>query len=78
MLGYFQIQTALEDREKMNFTYPYNTFTYRHMSFGLCNTVTTFQRCMLTIFEDYVEDIMKVFMDDFQCMEILLTFVLKF
>ena len=35
------------------------------MSFGLCNAPTIFQRCMLAIFEDMVEKIMEVFMDDF-------------
>ncbi|XP_070005540.1 uncharacterized protein [Nicotiana sylvestris] len=35
------------------------------MSFGLCNTPATFQRCMMAIFMDMVEEIMEVFMDDF-------------
>ena len=34
------------------------------MPFGLCNAPTTFQRCMLSIFNDMVERIMEVFMDD--------------
>ncbi|CAN6455646.1 unnamed protein product [Victoria cruziana] len=35
------------------------------MPFGLCNAPETFQRCMLSIFSDMLEDTMKVFMDDF-------------
>ena len=35
------------------------------MPFGLCNASTTFQRCMVSIFSDYVENIIEVFMDDF-------------
>ena len=35
------------------------------MPFRLCNAPATFQRCMMAIFEDLVEDIMEVFMDDF-------------
>ena len=47
------------------FTCPYGTFAYRRMPFGLYNAPATFQRCMLAIFEDLIEDIMEVFMDDF-------------
>ena len=35
------------------------------MPFGLCNAPATFQRAMMAIFSDYIENIMKVFMDDF-------------
>ena len=35
------------------------------MPFGLCNAPATFQRCMMSIFSDMVEDIIEVFMDDF-------------
>ncbi|GJR75825.1 reverse transcriptase domain-containing protein [Tanacetum coccineum] len=33
--------------------------------FGLCNAPATFQRCMLAIFHDMIEESIKVFMDDF-------------
>ncbi|GJR64658.1 DNA-directed DNA polymerase [Tanacetum coccineum] len=35
------------------------------MPFGLCNTPTTFQRCMTAIFHELIEDSMEVFMEDF-------------
>ena len=35
------------------------------MPFGLCNAPAIFQHCMTAIFFDFIEDIMKVFMDDF-------------
>ncbi|GJQ99157.1 zf-CCHC domain-containing protein [Tanacetum coccineum] len=35
------------------------------MPFGLCNAPTTFQRCMMAIFHELIEDSMDVFMDDF-------------
>ncbi|XP_019224370.1 PREDICTED: uncharacterized protein LOC109206057 [Nicotiana attenuata] len=63
--GYNQISIAPKDREKMSFTFPYNVYAFRRMSFGLCNTPATFQRCMMAIFTDMVEDIIEVFMDDF-------------
>nr|AAX95925.1 retrotransposon protein, putative, Ty3-gypsy sub-class [Oryza sativa Japonica Group]ABA93430.1 retrotransposon protein, putative, Ty3-gypsy subclass [Oryza sativa Japonica Group] len=35
------------------------------MSFGLRNAPASFQRCMMSIFSNIIEDIMEVFMDDF-------------
>jgi hypothetical protein len=35
------------------------------MSFGLCNALASFQRCMMSIFSEMIEEIMEVFMDDF-------------
>ncbi|GKA00206.1 reverse transcriptase domain-containing protein [Tanacetum coccineum] len=44
--------------------YPIGDSPWR-MPFGLCNALTTFQRCMLAIFHDMIEESIKVFMDDF-------------
>ena len=63
--GYNQISIALEDLEKTTFTCPYGTFSFRRMSFGLCNAPAIFQRCMMSMFLDLVEEAMKIFMDDF-------------
>ncbi|GJW84918.1 reverse transcriptase domain-containing protein [Tanacetum coccineum] len=54
-----------QDQEKTTFTCPYGTFAYRRMPFGLCNASSTFQRCMMAIFHDMIEETMEVFMDDF-------------
>ncbi|CAN6711730.1 unnamed protein product [Malus baccata var. baccata] len=63
--GYNQIVIAPDDQEKTTFTCPFGTFAYRRMPFSLCNAPATFQRCMVSIFSDYVERIIEIFMDDF-------------
>jgi hypothetical protein len=63
--GYNQIVVDPADQEKTAFTCPFGVFAYRRMLFGLCNAPATFQRCMLSIFADMMEDTIEVFMDDF-------------
>jgi len=63
--GYNKITVDPQDQEKTTFTCPFGVFTYRKMPFGLCNAPATFQRCMLAIFFDLVENCIEVFMDDF-------------
>ncbi|XP_059302275.1 uncharacterized protein LOC132054249 [Lycium ferocissimum] len=59
--GYNQINIALEDQEKVTFTCLYGTFAFSRMPFGLCNAPATFQRCMMSIFSDIVEDFLEAF-----------------
>nr|GEZ35097.1 reverse transcriptase domain-containing protein [Tanacetum cinerariifolium] len=63
------IPIDLKDQEKTTFTCPYGTFAYKLMPFGLCNAPGTFQRCMMAIFHDMIEQTMEVFMDDFLVFE---------
>nr|GFA79438.1 reverse transcriptase domain-containing protein [Tanacetum cinerariifolium] len=63
--GYFQISIDPKDQEKTTFTCLYRTFAYKCMLFGLCNAPGTFQRCIMAIFHDMIEQTMEVFMDDF-------------
>ncbi|XP_015158637.1 uncharacterized protein [Solanum tuberosum] len=71
-LSYNQKSIAPEDQEKTTFTCPYGTFAFKRMPFGHCNAPTTFQRCMMSIFSDMVEDTLEVFMDDFSVVGIVL------
>nr|GEV08638.1 reverse transcriptase domain-containing protein [Tanacetum cinerariifolium] len=67
--GYFQIPIDPKDQEKTTFACPYGTFAYKRMPFGLCNARGTFQRCMMAIFHDMIEQTMEFFIDDFSVFE---------
>ncbi|GJZ13537.1 reverse transcriptase domain-containing protein [Tanacetum coccineum] len=71
IMGYFQvpIEQHTDQGDKTTFTCPYGTFAYRRIPFGLCNAPGTFQRCMMAIFHDMIEETMEVFMDDFSVFE---------
>jgi len=77
--GYNQITVDPQDQEKTAFTCLFGIFAYRKMPFGLCNAPATFQRRMLAIFVDLIDNCIEVFMDDFSvfgssfnaCLEIL-------
>ena len=84
--GYNQISIALEDQKKTTFTCPYGTFSSIRMPFGLCNAPATFQRCMMSMFSDLLEEVMEIFMDDFsvygssfeKCLKILETVLQRY
>ena len=63
--GYNQIQISPEDQDKTTFTYPWGTYSYRVLPFGLCKVPATFQRAVLAIFSNLTNDCVEVYMDDF-------------
>jgi hypothetical protein len=62
---FMQIPIHPDDQHKTTFTCPYGTFAYKRMPFGLCNAPTSFQRCMMAVFSEFIKEIVEVFMDDF-------------
>eukprot|EP00253_Pinus_taeda_P027115 PITA_27115 len=63
--GYNQIRIAPQYQDKTTFTSPWGTFAYRVLPFGLCNAPSTFQRAVIGIFSDMINDSLEIFMDDF-------------
>jgi hypothetical protein len=63
--GFMQIPIHPDNQHKTTFTCPYGMFAYRRMPFGLCNAPTSFQRFMMAVFSEFIEEIVEVFMDDF-------------
>jgi hypothetical protein len=53
--GFMQIPIHSDDQHKTTFTCHYGTFAYRRMPFGLCNAPTSFQRCMMAVFSEFIE-----------------------
>ncbi|XP_075483714.1 uncharacterized protein LOC142523868 [Primulina tabacum] len=63
--GYNRITIAPEDKEKITFTYPYGTFSFIRIPYGIFNSPAIFQRCMTAIFHDMSENFLEIFVDDF-------------
>ncbi|KAL2610318.1 hypothetical protein R1flu_028891 [Riccia fluitans] len=63
--GYNQVSVAERDREKTAFITEWGAFAYRVMPFGLKNAPSTFQRVVTTAFEEYLNEFMQTYLDDF-------------
>jgi hypothetical protein len=61
--GYNQIQIKPEDQHKMTFIFPWGTFAYRKMPFGLKNVGATFQQAISFAFHD-LKHIVEAYLDD--------------
>jgi hypothetical protein len=62
--NYHQIQIDPEDSYKTTFITNQGTFVWVVMSFGLKNVPPTYQIVVNKTFKDYLDDFMKLFLDD--------------
>ena len=56
---------APEDQDKTTSTWPWGTYAYQVLPFGLCNAPATFQRVVLGIFSNLIHDCVEVYVHDF-------------
>ena len=63
-LGYHHIRIAKEDHHKTTFVTEWGHFQYIVMSFGLKNAPAVFSRVVVTIFKDFIQKFLQVYMDD--------------
>jgi hypothetical protein len=61
--SYNQINILLADQHKTDFIFPWGTFTYRKLHFGLKNAGVNFQRAMSYAFHD-IKHIVQPYLDD--------------
>jgi hypothetical protein len=62
-LGYNQIHIKPEDQHNMKFIFPWGTFAYQKIPFGLKNVGATFQQAMTFVFHD-IKHIVKYDLND--------------
>ena len=62
--GCHQIHIAKEDHHKTMFVTEWGCFQYTVMPFGLKNAPTIFSWVVVTVFKDFIQKFLQVYMDD--------------
>jgi hypothetical protein len=62
--GYNQIKVKRIDKYKTTFITRWGTFSYERMPFVLSNAGATFQRAMKIAFDDLIDKIIQIYLDD--------------
>lgn len=62
--GYWQMRIKDADIPKTAFTSRYGHYEFMVMPFGLCNAPSSFQYLMNSIFQEYLDDFVVVYLDD--------------
>jgi hypothetical protein len=62
---YHQIFIPPKDRYKITFVTYWGAFIWKVMLFGVKNGPQTYQRVVTKTFKEYMENFMKIFLDDF-------------
>jgi hypothetical protein len=62
--GYNQIKVKRKNKYKTTFITHWGNFAYERMPFGLSNVGATFQRAMQIDFDDLIEKINHIYLDD--------------
>lgn len=57
-----QMQISTEDQDKTTFTFPWGTFAYKYLLFGLCNVQENFQHVILWIFSNLLNPYLEISM----------------
>ena len=63
-IGYHQVRLAKDASEKIAFVARYGLFEYTVLPLGLCNALSTFQRMMNGILQEYIDSFVLVYLDD--------------
>lgn len=64
-VGYYQLKIKVEDVLKTTFRTRYKHYEFLMMFFGLTNAVIAFMDLMNRVFQEYIDQFMTMFIDDY-------------